>query len=274
MYVGDVGLPELSDSAKIWRYVDLAKFMSMLISKSLWFSRVGAFEDQYEGTLPIPPVESFIKNQSFRTAAEGLEFQTRLLGALNAISRRYGFVNCWHLNDGESAAFWKIYSGEGIAIQSTVGRLKQSISDGDGRGIKIGRVKYVRDPEAESAENSNQDLGVLIKRDIYDYEREVRAFFFRYPAEATPEAILREDVLPGLNVPVDLDVLIERVYVAPNRQSWFKAIIESTLTQYECQSKSIVWSRMGERPKFWRDSVDLIKNQELLRKALGNNRIP
>lgn len=39
------------------------------------------------------------------------------------------FVNCWHLNEYESAAMWDLYlkNEEGVAIQTTFNRIKKSL---------------------------------------------------------------------------------------------------------------------------------------------------
>ena len=54
-------------------------------------------------------------------------------------------INCWHMNDFESEAMWKLYlkSNEGIAIQSTYQRLIDSLSNTD-LSIHIGDYKIHR----------------------------------------------------------------------------------------------------------------------------------
>jgi hypothetical protein len=37
---------------KIWRYMDFTKFIDLLISDSLYFSRSDKFSDSFEGSLP------------------------------------------------------------------------------------------------------------------------------------------------------------------------------------------------------------------------------
>ena len=56
---------------------------------------------------------------------------------------KYVAVNCWHENEHESAAMWKLYikSVEGIAIQSTYSKLKKSFINDE--IIFIGKVKYI-----------------------------------------------------------------------------------------------------------------------------------
>jgi hypothetical protein len=50
MYAEHKLFPKLTDqNAKLWRYMDFTKFVSMLESSSLYFARGDQFDDQYEG---------------------------------------------------------------------------------------------------------------------------------------------------------------------------------------------------------------------------------
>ena len=53
------------------------------------------------------------------------------MGKINKHWPKYNAINCWHMNDHESAAMWKLYlkSNEGIAVQSTYETLRDSIID-------------------------------------------------------------------------------------------------------------------------------------------------
>jgi len=58
------------------------------------------------------------------------------MASMSEINRnwpKFNAINCWHMNDHESAAMWKLYlkSDEGIAIQSTYRKLKDAITDDD-----------------------------------------------------------------------------------------------------------------------------------------------
>jgi hypothetical protein len=85
-------------------------------------------------------------------------------------------LNSWHINEYESAAMWKLYleSDEGIAIQSTLGRLNKSLKDTK-ETIFIGKIKYI-DYEKESIPESNQYYPFLYKRKSFEYEKELRLF--------------------------------------------------------------------------------------------------
>ena len=56
-------------SAKLWRYMDLAKFLSLLDESSLYFTRIDHFNDPYEGALGVATnEEAWIKMEMQRRA--------------------------------------------------------------------------------------------------------------------------------------------------------------------------------------------------------------
>jgi hypothetical protein len=58
-------------------------------------------------------------------------------------NRQDTYISCWHQNDGESAAMWKLYLkiDEGIALQTSFGILHGELSR-SARLIHLGRVRY------------------------------------------------------------------------------------------------------------------------------------
>ena len=98
----------------IWRYVKFGRFTDIIKTHGLWFSRPFAFDDRWEGLFP----PSYVRRTRLYTDANGIsytefdeEFRKRML------RHRYAqFVNCWHMNDNESDAMWKLYGKAGIAI--------------------------------------------------------------------------------------------------------------------------------------------------------------
>jgi hypothetical protein len=74
----------------IWRYLDFEKFVDLITSKKLFMCRSDKFEDPFEGMLKLKDT-----NQS--------QFD------LNTLTKKFYFINCWHINDIQSAAMWKIF---------------------------------------------------------------------------------------------------------------------------------------------------------------------
>lgn len=56
------------------------------------------------------------------------------------------YANCWNSSDHESEAMWRLYSREGIAVQSTYRRLVLSLGTFKDKGIRVQPVTY-RGPE-------------------------------------------------------------------------------------------------------------------------------
>ena len=139
-----------SDDTVIWRYFDFTKFMSLLQERTLFFTRGDKFHDLFEGSLPKRNAARLMELFSKENRSPG---DARELGLLN---RKFVAVNCWHLDDIETDAMWRLYlkgKGEGVAIRSTVRGLKTSLKDPPGHvcSVFIGTVKYIDYDTAEFA---------------------------------------------------------------------------------------------------------------------------
>lgn len=239
---------------KLWRYMDIAKFISMLSTKSLYFASADSFEDPFEGAKGTLERESKWNNyylEFFRYAvktapgistekcsAEKLEKTSqRLLNELEQSglnARKSACISCWHCNDFESEAMWKLYSGNitnAVAIKTTYHKLYQAL--GEDPYIDIGKVKYI-DYRKQFA-----DIGYgafWYKRKSFEHEHEVRALFRNYKNN-------------GMGIPhqVNLEILIENVYVSPYAPEWFAEVVRDVVRKYEL-NKPVLYSTMTEKP--------------------------
>ncbi|WP_431810600.1 hypothetical protein [Lysinibacillus capsici] len=131
-----------------------------------------------------PLGEYILDNQIFKF--EG-ELKNRLLGKAEEFTkqtydfseheRKTKFINCWHLNDFESAAMWDLYlkSNEGIAIQTTFDRLKRSLNRSK-EEIYMGKVKYI-DYRTERNFHRNTLSPFFTKRISFSHENDVRLLY-------------------------------------------------------------------------------------------------
>lgn len=147
--------------------------------------------------------------------------------------RNYIFINSWHESQHESAAMWKLYlkSNEGIAIQSTFGRLKDCFKQGT-PDIYIGQV-YYRDYIKEKIPESNFFAPFTHKRKSFEHEKEVRATLMYY--QTTKDGLPNLSKPPssdGRGVSVDLDKLIANIYVAPENPKWFLELVNAVTKKY------------------------------------------
>ena len=157
------------------------------------------------------------------------------------------YVNCWHMNLAESMAMWKLYarSNEAVAIRSTFRRLVDEVPDGS--EVFAGTIKYV-DFERETIPEGNMLYPFTHKRLSFEHEREVRLVWFS-PLLATVNE--REgSVFPaGIPLPIDIDRLIESVYVAPTASTWFRELIERVLSRYGSRLP-VVQSALDAQPVY------------------------
>ena len=229
MYKDHPDLEKPTGKAKIWRYMDFAEFISLLHKSALFFARVDKLDDPFEGSFPRVNVKlrlDIFKDKKPPTYIRNLtEFYKRFV--------KLTFVNCWHLNEYQSAAMWKLYlqSNEGIAIRSTFDGLKDSFNNDKDNDIHIGKVKYI---------SYNKDLipeGSLFpyfhKRKSFEHEKELRAVIqsFSYDKQGNIDWS-RSPHRDGLYVPVDLDLLIEKVILAPSCPPWQREVVKSVLKKY------------------------------------------
>ncbi|MGG3626584.1 hypothetical protein ABES25_24075 [Bacillus gobiensis] len=224
-------IPEDSNTM-IWRYMDFTKFVSLLAYKKLFFTRADKFRDPHEGT------PSFSRTSKLSQAT--IENAKRLFKG----SRKNVLISCWHMNNYESAAMWDLFlkTNEGIAIQTTVGNLMDSFNDAE-EDIYISKVHYI-DLDKERMPEGSLLYPFIHKRKSFTHEQEIRAIhvdlgdFDRLPPHYDF----------GKNIKVNLDVLIERIYVAPDAPNHFGELVKCITKKYDLD-KPIQHSTLYELPK-------------------------
>jgi hypothetical protein len=209
MYLNNqnIKLPEDPDTI-VWKYLDLSKFLELLLSQKLFMSRSDKFEDQYEGTFSEPTFEE-IKRLSVNNP-EFLDYYKS--------HREKVIVSSWHINEYESFAMWQIFTqnSEGLAIQSTIGRLQNAVIPEKKYTQYIGQVNYI-DYKKEYIPFDDTFLQFLFKRKSFQYEREVRII-----SDVTSNNLKIDN---GLKIDVDLSLLIEKIYIHPKSENWYKNLV-------------------------------------------------
>lgn len=227
-------------NTKIWRYFGLPHLLSTLQKQQLHFSRVDTFKDPFEGSLPKAEVEA---DREFY-ASVGIPRRQQDARARAAL-RSLHAACCWYLGEHESEAMWKLYANEGIAIQSTVGRLVGSLppatvtEDPARTPIYIGVVNYIdyaKDitrpmvaPDGTQRWN-NAYIPLMHKRKSFEHERELRAVLTAAGDghdDAGDGTMVLRSAIPqeGCHVPVDLRHLVEQIVVSPNMPMWFVDVV-------------------------------------------------
>jgi hypothetical protein len=143
---------------------------------------------------------------------------------------------------------WKLYlkSDEGIAIQSTYKKLRDAVIDDE--KFFLGVVKYI-DYESEWIDARNLLSPLVHKRKNFEHEREVRAVVTKLPTEVSGFDFTQETIARGLQLRVDLERLIENIYVAPSASDWLSGLVSDVVKQYG-HTFSVVHSRLTEQPVF------------------------
>ena len=241
MYEDEIPIETPDNNQNIWRYMDFSKYVDLLTTSELHFARADKFEDPYDCSAMQYLGEKY--KQLSSANPQGKE-RTR---QVNTFERLFVYLNCWHMNDHQSAALWKLYSEnkyETIAIQTTFGKFKSEIEDKWPRdGISISKVKY--DPE--NAGKPIEDLpggrvftslgweDIIYKRKSFVHEEELRAFIFQrvdklregpLRNEAHLEKLMKERP-EYIRIKITPSDLIEKVYVSPHAKDLFVELVKN-----------------------------------------------
>lgn len=250
------------ENVKIWRYMDFTEFVSLLDRSALFFCRADKLGDPFEGSSTKPDVKRMKELEHFDDTKLTAELQ-ELSNELKEVPKLYieivkkflknSFINCWHLNEFESAAMWKLYlkTNEGIAIQSTFGHLKECFRE-KYPSIYIGKVKYIDYDKDSILKDGVSRPHILYKRRGFEHERELRAFTVDTLMKGIRKGKLIRYIFgypDGLYVNVNLDVLIERIYVAPTCPHWFFDLVESVTDKYGLD-KEVLRSALDAEPVY------------------------
>lgn len=238
--------------------MDFTKFVALLADQALFFARADLLGDPFEGSTTKVNKEflrSFYKHPQRGENLEGIH-QT-----LAQFSLKNTAVSCWHMNEHESAAMWKLYlkMEEGIAIRSTFARLERSFQPDDGvpknmeHTIFAGEVRYL-DYDTDSMDMTSSYAPFMHKKVSFNHEREVRAVISCLPMQGLPitsgtslDSLACSFPNGGVSVSVDLQTLVERVYIAPRVKPWFVKLVKSVIQTYGF-AFPVQQSRLGEDP--------------------------
>ena len=198
--------PCLSDV--LWRYMDFTKFVLMLHTRSLYFTKAIDFEDPYEGTWP-------------HTMTNEIE-NSRIPGH----PAHRVFINCWTRSEFESEALWQTYcpGGQGVAIRTNTESLLYSFTD-----IIPGILAVIRYLDYERERIPVDSIAPYIhKRKSFEYEQEVRAIILTDASDDIQHN--RDSHCRTYNV--DLTMLIKKVIIHPQALPGLVDAVESMLNYY------------------------------------------
>jgi hypothetical protein len=254
------------DDTILWRYMDLASFLLLLETQTLWFSREDQFEDPLEGTFTDAEIEHLRSLDATNIALPSLISESYLRGPRQM--RATAYVNCWRASQVESMAMWDLYGKGGcsVAVKTTVGNLKEAISESPLR-IFLAEVKYV---DWSLAPFDNNGLVMCFRKDSsYEHEKEIRAVIWdidiigRNMSDALIAARSRSDysksgsdpfVLQkldgqrGIEVSFDPARFVTEVVVGPRERLSIVGLINNVLVRYGLKFNVTTSNRLTPRP--------------------------
>lgn len=266
---------------KLWRYMSLDKLINLLNKKELFFTPVENYanSDPFEGLQPksaldaiagiLRQSQSEMLEQSLKVKAHAFtnspfpgKIPPQILSKFEELENEISLhtskmeqvyfnimkcvvVNCWHQNNFESEAMWKLYSDsqKGVAIQTTLKSLIDSIDDEKEDRIYFSEIKYIDydNPDLQPQDCVvNGNIGPLLKRKSFEHENEARLYFtpnknYSKPEESNPKPEF---------VKVDTDKLIEKVYISPYAVEPYPSSVECILKIFGIGEDKIIRSSL------------------------------
>lgn len=201
MYIGKT----VSEDTVIFRYLDILKFLNLIVSKQLYFTNYKYFSDKYETEI----TEKFLID--FATSADtDMENKT-----MQSLSNYYlnRFVNCWNISETEQYLLWKAYCQNiysGVVIKSSVKNLRDSLESLNELIFACDRIQYI----SYSHKPEHIDKPVFTKYDFYSSENEIRVSTIIDHSEENDKGVL---------IPIDLNILIDKIILS-SRSPYFQTI--------------------------------------------------
>ncbi len=237
-FLGPMGNVKWPLRSKVWKYMNIAKFLYLLKSHKLYFSKVTKFDDPFEGVVGEA-------TRRYRKSGQTEEMQNSIKYLFDKYEKeaKNSFVNCWHVNDYENLAMWQIYADleSGIAIQSDFRSLIKAIKEKNieyKETLYRDKVQYV-DFEKEKTVIFKPVMPLFYKRKSFEHEKELR--------------IVRLNTLPADNgwcIDVNLISLIKKVYVAPKAPDYYKEAVEELINKYDLGNIQVIRSdNLVKRPE-------------------------
>jgi len=226
-----------SDGMVIRRYKPI-EYFSDTLQQGYRAKQAGKYDDIFEGraTPQTRRAEEEQASDESRTLANGEEMD--LVGGMSQWRHANGYhyyPNCWRLGTDESERIWDEYADlkEGVAIETTVGKLKQHLAPSE--NIRMGFIRYL-DWLQEAAMGHDPGWPFFFKAREYDEEQEFRALanrggnaLFRTDGLEFTEEHIPEDSPEVINISANQEGIIERVLLAPEATDEDRSQVESDL---------------------------------------------
>ncbi len=219
----------------LWRYMTFEKFCWLVEKSALYHARLDQLGDPFEGAVTNEYARQRDAGKIEPYFEEKKEWEPLTFKSL----RFRQFATCWHASEHESDALWKLYApgGAGIAIVTTMERMKQSVELTQYSHGFLGQIEYV---DFDSHDMRRQTGGRTVirpghlKRKSFEHEREVRGMImtnlivdsrpFTFDDWFIEQQRLRQPL--GVNANVDLKGLIQSIVLSPTAKSFAEELVQ------------------------------------------------
>lgn len=229
MYKDNYSFHTPDPSITIWRYLDFTKFVDLLLTSQLFFARSDQFQDPFEGVFRLKDYEN-----------------TKHMLTHQELTKKFYFLNCWHINDNQSDAMWKIFldTKNGIAIKSSVGDLIKSLGSSED-DVYISKVYYRDFDKVTFNELMNEEQNKIFngrggslnqfnyKRISFEHEKELRLYHIDLPIPHAIKNGIPREPLTHKRIDVDLNNLINEVVIAPFADEWFESLVLQLIEKFD-----------------------------------------
>lgn len=259
----------------LWRYLTLPKFIRMLQTNEIWFSRPKYFNDPHEFSTDRSTQQSLIEwrlnsfcrayNRAVKssrtrylgvaaTLTDGLaisgdgvikeqsvkfsDLSPILLSSIRNDLKRWqeSFgISCWRYSEHDSVAMWNQYASIEEGIAITANLEKLRFALRKYGDIRLALVDY-RDMSTDSTQPM-KGIPLQFKDIRFAAEDEAR-FYFSMPLHSEQ---------PGIGIKVKLAEVVDAIYLSPNANQWFKDIVSNLVSRYHL-NVNIVDSPLGRIP--------------------------
>lgn len=208
----------------MWRYLTFEKYVNLLVTSELWFSRVDLAGDRFEGSSTHASVSAWKSLLEKALPAEQVDNVHNQLEGNRKVLNGLAYVNCWHNEIDENMLMWKLYSDtNGVAIRTTFSDFQNSLVTD--RDVFVNHVSYLDYSEGGDLLNDSDLLQKVCSRpNFLKFESEIRAALLHH--EPLNNALDLANQPKGVQIPVKLEVLIDEAILRPEADRWAVEIIQ------------------------------------------------
>ena len=252
-------------STELRRYITLDGLFDIFRNRRLRFTRIDKFNDRFEGSVPKRQIDDQLPLFASRKTIQmmhhmSMPFRPNHDPWIEMTLRRRAKIrsahaSCWTAGP-ESEAMWRLYcrddgvEGQGVALQSTLGKIEASIARHD---LYVAPVMYRHYHEGNAFDDEldpfmHKRLGFACEREVrllkYDHEH-----YFRLTAALTagdPGAAQSPELSDYIFLDWSPSEVIERITISPYASAEYEAQVRDAISSVD-PSDRVDLSVLNER---------------------------